>query len=677
MKKDYLKKPIPKNKLRLFKFIAVSFPIVLIILFEIFLTLIGYGYKNDLFIADKENAFYYRVNPEISKKYFLIQENATIGNTTPFLKEKTDNTFRIFVLGASTAVGFPYLHNAAFPRILKYRLSNSYPDINFEVVNLSLTAVNSYTLYDFSKQLINYAPDAILIYAGQNEYYGALGVASTSNLGSNINLVRLTVFLKKFRTIQLIHNILRKLSADKPNNKADLSRTLMERMTADAEIKYNSEEFHAGLKQYQKNMEDLLEVFNEAQVPVFLGTLFVNEKDLKPFNSSLADKTNEKEWQNNFSNGENLFKQNLYDSSKYYFEIANKIDSSYALTHYYLGKIYYQKENYERAKTYFINARQLDGLRFRAPLEINHIIKNLKEKFKNNVTLVDIEQKFRQASKNEIIGNELLLEHVHPNLYGNFLMANTYFESIENENIIQSSSIPYSSDQLQREMPILPLDSLKGTYEIAILKEQWPFNEKVKVNLPENRTYEEKLAGALAVKQIKWAEALQSLYKYSIENEDFEKALKINEALALEYPYDPRFYNRAAKIAMNLNLHDKAIFNLKKAYFIQPNIQTAKDLFITYLKIDEPSKAMPYINFVMENDKSGKIFKQLKQTVQEIIILKQAFVNNSKNINVINQISTNYLMIGNYEAAEKYVDMALKMDSSNSVALNLLNKIQS
>jgi len=83
------------------------------------------------------------VKPEMSNRYFTIQENATKENYELFPKVKKKGTIRLFVLGESSSAGFPYMHNGAFPRLFKYRLQFEYPTVNFEIINLSLTAVNS------------------------------------------------------------------------------------------------------------------------------------------------------------------------------------------------------------------------------------------------------------------------------------------------------------------------------------------------------------------------------------------------------------------------------------------------------------------------------------------------------------------------------------------------------
>lgn len=70
-------------------------------------------------------------------------------------------------------MGFPYPNNISFQRMLKYQLQKTNPDKDIEIINLALTAINSYTFYDFAQELVHFEPDAIFIYGGHNEYYGA------------------------------------------------------------------------------------------------------------------------------------------------------------------------------------------------------------------------------------------------------------------------------------------------------------------------------------------------------------------------------------------------------------------------------------------------------------------------------------------------------------------------
>jgi len=78
-----------------------------------------------------------------------------------------------------------------FSRILNQRLSDAFPEKQIEIVNTATAAINSYALLDFMDEILEKQPDAILIYAGHNEFYGALGVASTETLGKFRPLIKL------------------------------------------------------------------------------------------------------------------------------------------------------------------------------------------------------------------------------------------------------------------------------------------------------------------------------------------------------------------------------------------------------------------------------------------------------------------------------------------------------
>ncbi len=81
-------------------------------------------------------------------------------------------------------------------------------------------------------------------------------------------------------------------------------------------------------------------------------------------------------------------------------------------------------QNLDEAKKYFLQARDLDTLRFRADSRINAIIRKTAEQFKDrNVTLVDAADIFSQSSEQGIPGNDLFYEHVHLTFHGNYLLA--------------------------------------------------------------------------------------------------------------------------------------------------------------------------------------------------------------------------------------------------------------
>ena len=515
-----------------FKLMAVLLPFMMLLLVEIILRLCNYGYNTNLFIKDNTGK-YYHLNPEISQKYFTVQEDATKGNYELFTKEKTPGTLRFFVLGESSTVGFPYMHNGAFSRMLKYRLQFAYPQINFEIINLSLTAVNSYTLYDFSKQLVNYQPDAILIYAGHNEYYGALGVASSNSIGRNPLWVRATIAFKEFKLGQWIFRLAAGLKGtDKKTT--DYTLNLMERMAHDQSVPYNSTLYMQGINQFDSNTTGLLNVFNEHNIPVFISNLVYNQKDLKPFISSTDNLSADKEYQS--------------------------------------GNRAYLKEEFIEARSHYILAKEYDQLRFRAPEMINTLIKNYAEKIPN-VHFVDAVNEFEFNSPHAIMDSTLLLEHVHPNLQGQQLISEAFYKEMKKSGILpQMKENDLAISIMPEDYPFTAFDTIYGRISIWLLKESWPFNEPVPAEEPNHvRTYEEQIAGACAVKQLNWFESMQSLYEYYKKNKDLGNALHVMEGLCLEFPNDEEYFLLAGKLSLMQNKDKKALFYLNKSNEISPS----------------------------------------------------------------------------------------------------------
>jgi hypothetical protein len=120
-------------------------------------------------------------------------------NQDVFDAVKKPNAYRIFVLGESSAAGYPFSPLGSFSRYIRDRLKLLYPSSEIEVVNLSMTAINSYTLRDLFPGVLEQNPDLILIYTGHNEYYGALGVGSIESLGTSRTMINLLLYLKSIK----------------------------------------------------------------------------------------------------------------------------------------------------------------------------------------------------------------------------------------------------------------------------------------------------------------------------------------------------------------------------------------------------------------------------------------------------------------------------------------------
>jgi tetratricopeptide (TPR) repeat protein len=521
-----------------FRIMTVVFSLFILLMIELLLRAFSYGSNMHLFEKHphKDYKTYYRVNPSIGEKYFT-KFDATGATNDIFLRKKPENGFRIFVIGSSTVVGFPYENNLMFSRILQKRLQDAYPDKTIEVVNTAITAVNTITFCDYMKEIVRYSPDAILFYEGHNEFYGAFGIGSNEAFSQHKFIRNLHFKLMNLRIYQLMRSCINSVSA-MLSHKPDLKNSrgsLMKKMVADKNIDYHGEKYQLGLEQFRSNLSEILQRASNRKIPVFLSDLICNVKDLPPFGSTDSDK---------YPRADEVFKQ------------ANEALST---------------GDTSKARDLFYLAKDLDPVRFRASEEINGIIDSLANSY--HCYLVPMKSRFMQASKGGLIGNNILMEHVHPNIDGQFLMADAFFNKIVESKLIAGETSPYTTysfDYYRRNWGYTKLDSLMGAYRINQLKSYWPFN-----SFENNITYRDTLKIHSVVDSIAFKAITSSfvggeklhgaLAEYYLENGDNVKALKEYEALICTNPYWYEYYNKAANILLKLDDLYKAEIYLKKS----------------------------------------------------------------------------------------------------------------
>ena len=629
------------TKIVVFKIIALLLPVVIFLLLEVGLRIFGYGHDVRLFVEDKENAGYLVMNPYASERYFTADENATKGVFEPFRKKKAPGTFRVFVLGESTTLGFPYMGSASFDRWLFYRLMHTFPDREFEIVNVSLTAVNSYTVLGFAKEIVNYEPDAVMIYCGQNEYYGALGVGSTSQLGNHRSMIQSILYLRSFRVVQLMENGYSEIKKKLKGHVVDKRETLMKRMAAKQEIPFHSALYNRGIEQFQYNMGDLCKLMSKKRIPVFISNLVSNEKDLKPFISS------------------------------------GKNTATTAIYQYHLAEKALKAGDYATAKKLFVLAKDLDMLRFRAPDTLNDIIAGFPHKYPG-VYMVDTKKLFEKHSPHGIIGNETLLEHVHPNIYGYGLLSEAFYQSLKQHRLIlPDPQNEISLLQLQRDMPITLVDSLKGTFEIMVLQEKWPFNQPKTIDLNNQNSFEAKLAIALLYQKTNWIAAMKSQLDYYSQNNDQKNTLKVAEASVLQITNNADYLSNVGKLCVEQGLNGKAKVYFQQAYRITPSTDSAQRLVILFLKDDQPEKALPYLQFLQQRNVSRSIYLSTISLIKEIIGYKNQLKGDASDIGLLNKIALSYYTMQNPGIALQYAQKATSLDKKNNETNELLAKIKS
>ncbi len=381
------------SRLRYWIFLAITVlsPVILIGVVEVVLRVTWKGGDIPVFVPAPAPLTGYLVpNPALGERYFALQKNPPSPLVEPFAAQKPANGFRVFVLGASAAAGFPWPPNGTFSHLLQDALRDVMPDDSVEVINLAIPATNTYAILDQTDAVIAQHPDAVMIYSGHNEYYGALGVGSTESVGSSPPLVRTYLWLERFRTFMALRDGIAKLrrSFSRKPKSAQQAASFMEVVAGDQEIPLGGKAYQAGVRQFRENLERILGKFRAAHIPVFIASLASNY-EMHPFASPA----------NAAPGGADA----VYDSAS----------AAYAR-----GDSVVARGLYERA-------HDMDVVRFRAPSEFDRVIREVAKE--EGATYVPVDEAFRAASPDSVIGNNLILEHVHPNQAGVALIGHEFW----------------------------------------------------------------------------------------------------------------------------------------------------------------------------------------------------------------------------------------------------------
>ncbi|HEY0970164.1 MAG TPA: tetratricopeptide repeat protein [Gemmatimonadales bacterium] len=378
-------------------------------------------------------------NQELARRYFPSEQFPPRLQPEPFAVAKPEGGLRVFVLGESSTAGFPYPRNGTFSRVLRDAFTDVLPGTAVEVVNLGLSATNSFTLVDMIDEVLDQRPDMVLVYAGHNEYYGALGVGSAQSGGASPALKRLYLRLLRLRTVQLLRDAMvgaRSLASGEGAGSDVDAASRMEIIARDQQIELGSDAYHAGLRQFEENLAIVVERCREAGVPLFVASVASNVRDQHPLVSP--------------GNG--------------------AADSAYAAAGAALAG-----GDSARARELFARARDLDVVRFRAPSELNEVVRRVAAA--GGAHYVPVAERFDEAGGG-MPGSALFVEHVHPVQHGQALIARAFFEAVAaagfaGRTVEQGRLRPW--EEYEQGMWLSPIDHRVAHHNVRTLVTRWPF----------------------------------------------------------------------------------------------------------------------------------------------------------------------------------------------------------
>lgn len=542
----------PRAKRAFFLAVTLTLPLLLLLVVEGALRIFWRGGSIPLFVrAPIASGNYLVANPTVARRWFALEESPPTLIAEPFAARKPARAFRVFVLGESSTAGFPFPRNVTFARQLRDVLRDALPRDSVEVINLGIPATNSYAMLDLADEIVAQRPDAVLVYAGHNEWYGALGAGSAVTLSSRPALVRLVLALQRWRIVMAVRHAIVWVRRQRGGaaTSSDVA-SFMETLARDREIALGGQLYRRGIAQFAGNLDRIVERLRGENVPVFLASPASNVRDQRPF-ASVANSA------------------------------PGGADSVFAGAARLLAR-----GDTAAARGEFARARDLDVVRFRAPTAFDSVVRAISRR--HGATYVPVAEKFARASPGGIPGQELFLEHVHPTTRGYSLIARAFFEALNASRVRELDTTRVRTwAEYERDRWLTPLDTMIAMHRRNTLALRWPFvtaaGQRDYRATYRPRDYVDSLAFAVSRGE-SWELAKLSLAQHYERRGAIDSAIAEYRGLARDAPFfetPERLLGRALVLAGRM---DEAEPHLRRALQIAPTAAAAHALALIVLR---------------------------------------------------------------------------------------------
>jgi lysophospholipase L1-like esterase len=406
--------PLSKAKKTFFAITFVGLVLMVVILTEVFMRIAGYGIDTRVFIKPKYKPDIYVGNANFEHKYYSYSiENIkfpdmVINNVFPVVKSK--GTLRGFVLGGSSAQGFPYESNHSFSKILELALTASKKYQKVEILNLGRSAMSSYYEKDTAMKLLSYRPDFLVLYSGHNEYYGRISASTGGNYFSK----NLYLYLKELKIFQMLFNL-----TAQPPNKND---TLMAEQFNHHQFIKNDGFDKQVAEDFIKNVDSIVKAYALKNIPVIVIEPVSNLMDMPPFAGEKDEQYRDfiKQYQEIITKADRVKLQEFYERRLSHQEYDLNANIRY------LDATARSVLDGKPSLTGYTIAKDLDTIPFRARSSLGKALRTYcrnKSGIYKNLHFIPLPDVLQKQYGETVLSNRIFIDQLHFNMYGQVVMS--------------------------------------------------------------------------------------------------------------------------------------------------------------------------------------------------------------------------------------------------------------
>ena len=356
-------------------------------------------------------------------------------NYQEFLADKPENGFRFFVLGGSSAYGFPWGADQAFTRALGDALQASWPERKIEAVNAAAMSYGSHRLRILASELLQYEPDALVVYAGHNEFIERRFYRDLLDRDPSLDRVQRALF--RWRLYSLMSRLFEKRSAGGETVKHDTGAWLGLDVVREYSVDVTDAQKSEVRELFEENLRAILDLAGRRGIPVVLCTVSSNLPDWSPNRSSFAREVttdDRRTAQRLLDEGRAALKTNDASTAVERLERARDLAAGYAEIDFRLGRAYAALGRWDEARRAFRRARDHDAQPGRAISALNETIRRLGGE--KSVVLVDVERGLEQASPHGLPGFDVFEDYVHPKPAAHRLIALELWKAFQEKGLL-------------------------------------------------------------------------------------------------------------------------------------------------------------------------------------------------------------------------------------------------
>ena len=346
-----------------------------------------------------------------------------------FARAKGAGVTRIFCLGGSTTYGRPYGDATSFCGWLREFLPAADPSRGWEVVNAGGISYASYRVALLMEELIPYQGDLFIVYSGHNEFleertYRDLIASPRAVRGLGALAGRTRIFTAGRRLLDRWRPPAAETAGKPATVLDDEVRTLLDASVGPDAYHRDDALEEKVLAHYRFSLARMVDMARSAGAEVVLVTPASNLRHCSPFKSEPTeglDAATRKRWQALYDAAAEAHAAGRWDAALEALEEASAIDDRHAGAHYLRGRVLDALGRYGEAKRAFERARDEDVCPLRTLSPMRRIVAEVAAE--RRVPLVDFVALVESLSPQGIPGENLFLDHVHPTIEGNRLLA--------------------------------------------------------------------------------------------------------------------------------------------------------------------------------------------------------------------------------------------------------------